>query len=82
MDEKNGTGYSIDQLMELAGLSVACCIEEQYPREQYRRVLCATNTKIDNLLTQSNKHLYNFFFPFSFILEFVVEVAITGETDW
>jgi NAD(P)H-hydrate repair Nnr-like enzyme with NAD(P)H-hydrate epimerase domain len=32
-------GGSIDQLMELAGLSVACAVTEQFSLESHRRVL-------------------------------------------
>lgn len=32
-------GFSLDQLMELAGLSVACAIAEVYGKERYARVL-------------------------------------------
>ena len=33
-------GFSIDQLMELAGLSVAAAVEKQYPSSSHPRVLC------------------------------------------
>ena len=32
-------GFSIDQLMELAGLSCACAVAEAYPTPSYARVL-------------------------------------------
>jgi NAD(P)H-hydrate repair Nnr-like enzyme with NAD(P)H-hydrate epimerase domain len=32
-------GFSIDQLMELAGLSCACAVAEAYPTPSYTRVL-------------------------------------------
>lgn len=32
-------GFSVDQLMELAGLSVASSIESVYPRPAYNKVL-------------------------------------------
>lgn len=32
-------GFSIDQLMELAGLSVACSLAEEYPSVKFPRVL-------------------------------------------
>ena len=33
-------GFSIDQLMELAGLSVAAAVQKQYPLRSHARVLC------------------------------------------
>ena len=33
-------GFSIDQLMELAGLSVAAAVQKQYPSSSHPRVLC------------------------------------------
>ena len=33
-------GFSIDQLMELAGLSVAAAVQKQYPPSSHPRVLC------------------------------------------
>jgi NAD(P)H-hydrate epimerase len=32
-------GFSIDQLMELAGLSVACAVYDAYPINQFKRIL-------------------------------------------
>ena len=32
-------GFSLDSLMELAGLSVAAAVEEVYPRDRFGRVL-------------------------------------------
>ena len=41
IDEKlmSSLGFSIDQLMELAGLSVATSAAEEYPLEKFPRVL-------------------------------------------
>ncbi len=32
-------GFSIDQLMELAGLSVACALFDAYPIQNFSRIL-------------------------------------------
>ncbi len=41
-------GFSIDQLMELAGLSVACSVLDAYPCEKFKRVLvvCGPGSKL------------------------------------
>lgn len=54
-------GFSIDQLMELAGLSVASAIEEVYGVQQYRRILviCGPgNNGGDGLV--ACRHLFHF----------------------
>ncbi|CAO2834445.1 unnamed protein product [Amaranthus hypochondriacus] len=54
-------GFSIDQLMELAGLSVACAIHEVYKPSEYNRVLAICgpgNNGGDGLVAA--RHLYYF----------------------
>ena len=54
-------GFSIDQLMELAGLSVACAIAEVYPPRTHRRVLVLAgpgNNGGDGLV--AGRHLHHF----------------------
>lgn len=54
-------GFSIDQLMELAGLSVASAILAEYPPSQYSRVLIVAgpgNNGGDGLVAA--RHLYHF----------------------
>ena len=54
-------GFSIDQLMELAGLSVACALAAAYPARTHRRVLCVCgpgNTGGDGLVAA--RHLWQF----------------------
>lgn len=54
-------GFSIDQLMELAGLSVASSIMAEYPPSQYSRVLIVAgpgNNGGDGLVAA--RHLYHF----------------------
>lgn len=41
MDPERG-GFSVDQLMELAGLSVAQALAKMYPKDRFSRILvCA-----------------------------------------
>lgn len=54
-------GFSVDQLMELAGLSVACAIHEVYKPNEYNRVLAICgpgNNGGDGLVAA--RHLYHF----------------------
>eukprot|EP00746_Dinoflagellata_sp_MGD_P150567 gnl/MRDRNA2_/MRDRNA2_82409_c0_seq1.p1 gnl/MRDRNA2_/MRDRNA2_82409_c0~~gnl/MRDRNA2_/MRDRNA2_82409_c0_seq1.p1 ORF type:complete len:288 (+),score=53.47 gnl/MRDRNA2_/MRDRNA2_82409_c0_seq1:115-864(+) len=54
-------GFSIDQLMELAGLSVACSIEKVYSRDKFSKVLVISgpgNNGGDGLVAA--RHLYQF----------------------
>lgn len=54
-------GFSVDQLMELAGLSVACSIAEVYKPAEYSRVLAICgpgNNGGDGLVAA--RHLYHF----------------------
>ena len=54
-------GFSIDQLMELAGLSVASAIIAEYPPSEFSRVLIAAgpgNNGGDGLVAA--RHLYHF----------------------
>ena len=54
-------GFSVDQLMELAGLSVAQSIEAEYPAAKYKRVLILAgpgNNGGDGLVAA--RHLYHF----------------------
>ncbi len=54
-------GFSVDQLMELAGLSVACAIAECYPRATHPRVLIFAgpgNNGGDGLVVA--RHLHHF----------------------
>ncbi|KAJ8445077.1 hypothetical protein Cgig2_029449 [Carnegiea gigantea] len=54
-------GFSVDQLMELAGLSVACAIHEVYKPKEYNRVLAICgpgNNGGDGLVAA--RHLYHF----------------------
>ncbi|KAL9229155.1 hypothetical protein vseg_004653 [Gypsophila vaccaria] len=54
-------GFSVDQLMELAGLSVACAIAEVYKPSEYSRVLAICgpgNNGGDGLVAA--RHLYHF----------------------
>ncbi|KAI7867591.1 YjeF N-terminal domain-like protein [Spinellus fusiger] len=56
-------GFSIDQLMELAGLSVAQAVQKTYPVETYPRVLVCVgpgNNGGDGLVAA--RHLYHFGF--------------------
>lgn len=54
-------GFSVDQLMELAGLSVASSILAEYPPSEYSRVLIVAgpgNNGGDGLVAA--RHLYHF----------------------
>lgn len=54
-------GFSVDQLMELAGLSVASSILAEYPPAQYPRILIVAgpgNNGGDGLVAA--RHLYHF----------------------
>ncbi|KNA20933.1 hypothetical protein SOVF_047980 [Spinacia oleracea] len=54
-------GFSVDQLMELAGLSVACAIAEVFKPSEYKRVLAICgpgNNGGDGLVAA--RHLYHF----------------------
>ncbi|XP_021743626.1 pyridoxine/pyridoxamine 5'-phosphate oxidase 1, chloroplastic-like [Chenopodium quinoa] len=54
-------GFSVDQLMELAGLSVACAIAEVFKASEYNRVLAICgpgNNGGDGLVAA--RHLYHF----------------------
>jgi hydroxyethylthiazole kinase-like uncharacterized protein yjeF len=54
-------GFSVDQLMELAGLSVAAALAEQYPPTSHRRVLVLAgpgNNGGDGLV--AGRHLTHF----------------------
>lgn len=54
-------GFSLDQLMELAGLSVACAVAEVYPPATHRRVLVLAgpgNNGGDGLVAA--RHLHHF----------------------
>ena len=54
-------GFSVDQLMELAGLSVASSILAEYPPSQYKKVLIVAgpgNNGGDGLVAA--RHLYHF----------------------
>lgn len=54
-------GFSIDQLMELAGLSVASAIIQEYPNDKYKRILVLAgpgNNGGDGLV--ASRHLTHF----------------------
>ena len=54
-------GFSVDQLMELAGLSVACSVYAEYPPSSHERVLVIAgpgNNGGDGLVAA--RHLYHF----------------------
>lgn len=54
-------GFSTDQLMELAGLSVACAVAKEYPKESYSNVLVVCgpgNNGGDGLVAA--RHLFHF----------------------
>ncbi len=54
-------GFSVDQLMELAGLSVASSILAEYPPSKYSRILIVAgpgNNGGDGLVAA--RHLYHF----------------------
>ena len=54
-------GFSVDQLMELAGLSVACSVFAEYPPSTHRRILVIAgpgNNGGDGLVAA--RHLYHF----------------------
>ena len=54
-------GFTLEQLMELAGLSVAAATREVYPPETHRRVLCLSgpgNNGGDGLVAA--RHLFHF----------------------
>ncbi|KAJ1640873.1 YjeF N-terminal domain-containing protein [Pavlovales sp. CCMP2436] len=54
-------GFSLDQLMELAGLSVASAVEKHFPRDTHPRVLVVCgpgNNGGDGLVAA--RHLYHF----------------------
>lgn len=54
-------GFSVDQLMELAGLSVACSITSEYPAATHKRVLVIAgpgNNGGDGLVAA--RHLFHF----------------------
>ena len=54
-------GFSVDQLMELAGLSVACSVHAEYPPSSHKRVLVIAgpgNNGGDGLVAA--RHLYHF----------------------
>jgi hypothetical protein len=54
-------GFSIDQLMELAGLSVAAAVFQAFPPSTHKRVLCACgpgNNGGDGLVAA--RHMYQF----------------------
>ena len=54
-------GFSVDQLMELAGLSVACSVFAEYPPSSHRRILVIAgpgNNGGDGLVAA--RHLYHF----------------------
>lgn len=67
-------GFSVDQLMELAGLSVACALAEEYPPSSHPRVLVVAgpgNNGGDGLVAA--RHLTHFGYG--------VEVAYPKRTD-
>jgi NAD(P)H-hydrate epimerase len=50
-------GFSVDQLMELAGLSVASAFAEQYPQDQgFKRVLIIAGMAAMEMLTRQAGH--------------------------
>lgn len=54
-------GFSVDQLMELAGLSVAQSIRAEYPPKSHKRILVIAgpgNNGGDGLV--AGRHLYHF----------------------
>ena len=54
-------GFSVDQLMELAGLSMACSVYAEYPPSSHKRVLVIAgpgNNGGDGLVAA--RHLYHF----------------------
>jgi NAD(P)H-hydrate epimerase len=54
-------GFSVDQLMELAGLSVACSVASEYPAASHPRILVVAgpgNNGGDGLVAA--RHLYHF----------------------
>merc|ERR1719437_408635 len=54
-------GFSIDQLMELAGLSIACAVAKQYPPETHSKILIISgpgNNGGDGLVAA--RHLHHF----------------------
>ncbi|KND03246.1 NADHX epimerase [Spizellomyces punctatus DAOM BR117] len=58
MDPEKG-GFSVDQLMELAGLSVAMALAKVYSKDSFQRVLvCAGNNGGDGLVAA--RHLFHF----------------------
>lgn len=53
-------GFSVDQLMELAGLSVACSVYAEYPPSSHKRILVIAgpgNNGGDGLVAA--RHLYH-----------------------
>jgi NAD(P)H-hydrate epimerase len=49
-------GFSTDQLMELAGLSVACAVAKEYPKETHSNVLVVCGPgSIQNKNSKTNK---------------------------
>ena len=54
-------GFSVDQLMELAGLSVACSVASEYPSTSHNRILVIAgpgNNGGDGLVAA--RHLHHF----------------------
>lgn len=70
-------GFSVDQLMELAGLSVACSIAAEYPASSHRRILVMAgpgNNGGDGLVAA--RHLFHF--GYSVQVKRPVQCAICG----
>ena len=60
MDPEKG-GFSLDQLMELAGLSVAEAVLQCYPKEQFPRILvCAGPGNNGGDALVAARHLWHF----------------------
>ena len=52
-------GFSVDQLMELAGLSVACSLAAEYPASSHPRVLVLAGPSNNDGLVAA-RHLHHF----------------------
>ena len=65
-------GFSVDQLMELAGLSVACSVYAEYPPSSHKRILVIAgpgNNGGDGLVAA--RHLYHFGYSVEVLSNFI-----------